>query len=373
MGGVADPDLFTSNPLFGQPGLYPPAAVMTPADGRAPDEQVARSLLGPAGAPAVAAWDDPTLVARTAAPLARAAAAALAGSVAAPLLAAFLAGATPVRALGVGVTASPGRVVGPPAAGDPADPADRPGAGTGRGRAGAVVQQRVVNERYAAEHPLSVAPSVAHDLGWSGPGATHAEETVLHLIVALVHAGFVARQPHLAHLGTELVRRQNSLVLPLLCSRQPGSAMLRVVAPEGTGTAPGGAASMQTPDFWSIPFAPPGSPTPLPAAVAATLTAACGDPAALGDAPVYNDELGVRLSAHGFSGALPLGDQLRVAVALGLVGAGDLAAASGLDPEQVGAAFGVAEALACFAAGPSSPAPGPTARRSAGRRSAGRR
>lgn len=335
------PALFTSNALFGQPGLYPEAAPMAPAVGAPPDEVAARAALDVAGPDAVAQWDAPGLTAATAAPLARAGAAALAGTVAAPLLAAFLAGATPVRLLGVGATASPGRVVGPPAG--PGDPG-------GSAEAISLTGERVVNDRYAAEHPLSVAPSVAHDLGWSGPGASHAEETTLHLIVALVHAQLVARQPRLAHLGTELVRRQNSLVLPLLCSRQPGSHGLSVIAPDGAGTAPGGAPSMQTPDFWSIPFAPHGPATPVPPAVAAVLAAACGDPGALGDAPAFDEDLGHRLSAAGLGGALPLGEHLRVAVTLGLVEAGDLAAASGLDPDQVGDAFGVAEALACFGA-----------------------
>jgi len=329
---VADPALFTSSTLFGQPGLYPDATPMTPAAGPPCDEAVARSAIAPLGADAVADWGDAPLVVRAPEPLPRAAAAALGHTVAAPLLASFLAGTSTARTLGVGPTSSPGRVVGPPEG--------RP-VSSGPG-------ERVVNDRYAAEHPLSVAPSVAHDLGWSGPGATHAEETVLHLVVALVHAQLVAQHPRLAHLGTELARRQNSLVLPLLCSHQPGDPTLAVVAPDGAGTAPGGAASMQTPDFWSIPFAPPGPPTPLPAAVAATLAAACGDPAALGETPRYDDDLARRLSAIGFAGALPLVDHLRVAVALGLVGAADLAAASGLAVDEVGDAFGVVDALACW-------------------------
>lgn len=327
---VADPNLFTSTTLFGQPGLYPDASPMAPADGAPGDDGTAQAAVASLGPAAAAAWGDAALEAVAPEPLARAAAAALAGTVAAPLLGAFLTGATPVRSLGVGPTASPGRVVGPPA-GSPTEGA------------------RVVNDRYAAEDPRSVAPSVAHDLAWSGPGATRAEETVLHLVVALVHAQLVSGDPRLAHLGTELVRRQNSLVLPLLCSHAPGDPTLAVIAPGGAGTAPGGAPSMQTPDFWSIPFGPPGPPTPLPPAVTATLTAACGDPAALGETPRYDDDLARRLSAVGLAGALPLVDHLRVAVALGLVGAADLAAAAGLAVDEVGDAFGVADALACWA------------------------
>lgn len=332
---MADPALFTSSVVFGQPGLYPDAAPMIPAGGEAPDAGAARSALAVLGPSAISGWEDPALVARANEPLPRAAAAALVSTVAAPLLAAFVAGATPVRSLGVGPTASPGRVVGPRRGSPQASP--DPG-------------ERVVNDRYAAEHPLSVAPSVAHDLAWSGPGATHAEEATLHLVVALVHAQFVARHPRLAHLGTELARRQNSLLLPLLCSHQPGDATLALVAPDGAGTAPGGSASMQTPDFWSIPFAAPGPPEPVPPAVAATLIAACADPAAVGDAPHYDDGLAGRLSVVGLAGALPLVDHLRVAVALGLVNVADLVAASGLAPGEVGDAFGVADALGCWGA-----------------------
>lgn len=328
---VADPGLFTSTTLFGEPGLYPDAAPMAPATGAPADDAAAAEALEAANPAARRAWDADALRARTGAPLARAAAAALAGSVAAPLLEAFLAGRTPVSVLGVGPTASPGRVVGPPAT---------PGGDV-------ATAERVINDRYAAEHPLSVAPSVAHDLGWSGPGASHAEEATLHLVVALVHAGFVARQPALAHLGTELVRRQNSLLLPLLCSHQPGDASLAVIAPDGTGTAPGGAPGMQTPDFWSIPFAPPGPARALPMAVAATLTAACGSPGALGDAPRYDDQLARRLSETGLRGALDTLDHLRVAVALGVVDRAALASASGLDPAAVGDVFGVTDALGC--------------------------
>src|SRR6185369_17636224 len=80
------------------------------------------------------------------------------------------------------------------------------------------------------------------------------EEVVLHALVALVHLQLLARTPALAHTGTELARRQNSLAITLLNSRHPGAAEISVRAPDGPGTIPGGAPSMQTPDFWSIPF-----------------------------------------------------------------------------------------------------------------------
>ena len=98
-------------------------------------------------------------------------------------------------------------------------------------------------------------PSIVHDLLWSGPGAGHAEETVLHALGAYVHAQLLARDRSLAALGTELARRENSITITLLNSRQPGSATVTLVAPDGPGTIPGGAPNMQTPDFWSVPFA----------------------------------------------------------------------------------------------------------------------
>ena len=323
---VADPNLFTSNSLFGQPGLYPNAAPMSPAVGQQPDEDQAFDAVTAAGDAAVEAWNARGLSDRVSGPLARASVAALAGTIAAPLAEAFLAGDTPVRSLTVGSLASPGRVVGPVAGDDSG--------------------VRAINERYQAEHPLSVAPSIAHDLGWSGPEANHAEETVLHMIVALVHAQFVARSPRLAHRGTELVRRQNSLLLPLLCSRHPGSAEVTLVAADGAGTAPGGDPKMRTADFWSIPFGPAGPGSPIPEAVGRTLAAACGDGLELGDE--YDDELGNRLSSAGIARALPLHDHLRVAVALGLVNADMLAQASGLDVDAVGSEFEIADALDLF-------------------------
>ena len=95
-----------------------------------------------------------------------------------------------------------------------------------------------------------------HDLLWSGPGAGHAEETLLHALGAYVHAQLLARDADLADLGTELARRQNSLTITLLNSRRPGAAAITLVAPDGPGTIPGGAPQMQTPDFWCVPFAP---------------------------------------------------------------------------------------------------------------------
>ncbi len=125
-----------------------------------------------------------------------------------------------------------------------------------------------MNERYRAEVPTLLAGSLAHDLLWSGPGAGQYEEVVLHALVALVHLQLLARTPALAHTGTELARRQNSLAITLVNSRHPGSADIAVRAPDGPGTIPGGAPAMQTPDFWSIPFV---SGTPVAAGAPALL------------------------------------------------------------------------------------------------------
>ena len=195
---------FTSDALFGEPGLYPEGPPMRPATGHrhsdAAVEDVVVQLVGTVGEPVFEAW---------------------------------CAGRTTVHRLAYGTPTAPGRVVGPDAAG-----------------------ARVVNERYRAEDPRLLLPSIVHDLLWSGPGAGHAEEALLHALGAYVHAQLLARDRALADLGTELARRQNSLTITLLNSRVPGSGTITLLAPGGPGTIPGGAPQMQTPDFWSVPFAP---------------------------------------------------------------------------------------------------------------------
>ncbi len=199
---------FTSTPLFGQPGIYPDGPPMAPSVGHlhsdASIEQVMVELVGTAGEAVFAAWS---------------------------------AGRTPVTRITYGVPSSPGRVVGPPADADGGEAA------------------RVVNERYRAEDARLLLPSIVHDLLWSGPGAGHAEETVLHALGAYLHAQLLARDGSLANLGTELARRENSITITLLNSRRPDSATITLVAPDGPGTIPGGAQGMQSPDFWSVPFA----------------------------------------------------------------------------------------------------------------------
>jgi hypothetical protein len=302
----ADPDLFSSNALFGQPGIYPQGSPMTPAPGPAPDLTAAATALAAIGIDDASAQLAETELARRAPdPGPRGGLVALRATVGAPLVDAFLAGDTDVEQFAFGVPASPGRIVGPPARSPSAS--------------------RVVNERYAGEHPALFAGSLAHDLLWSGEDAGQYEEVSLHCLCAIVHAQLLARAPALARRGTELARRQNSLVITLLNSRHPGSADIAVVAPDGPGTIPGGDPNMQTPDFWSIPFVggPPraGDAPPLLAAVLARVTGDGSSP----PVPVrYDAGLGTWLTVHGLLGALPRAAQLRAATALGLVdGAAD--------------------------------------------------
>jgi hypothetical protein len=350
-----DPSLFTSGTLFGEPGTYPAGSPMAPAAHTPSEDMIADEVAAvaaatdrcpPAGTTAAApgrgerirsAWSDERLSAAASPAVVRAAVALLAGTVAAPVVAAFVDGRLPVGRIGVGPTASSGRVVGPPAQ-------DVDG-GT----------SRVVNERYAGEHPASVAPSVAHDLLWSGPGAGHAEEATLHLVVAAVHLQLVAACPRLAHLGTELTRRQNALALTLLNSRRPGSARIEAIAPDGPGTIPGGDPHMQTRDFWSIPFAAPaptpaGPPGPLVEVVAAVLAplvdAAAGVPRPLR----YDADLAALLGST--DAWLPPAARLRAAVALGALDGESaldaVATGAGRSPGELRDALGLDEATACW-------------------------
>jgi hypothetical protein len=298
----ADPALFSSNTLFGEPGIYPDGPPMVPAAGPAVDAGAARRALADVGVAdaAAARLDDAELVARAPDAGVRAGLLALTGTVAAPLLDAFLRGDATVDHLAYGTTDSPGRVVGPTAGDGPC--------------------VRVVNERYRAEHPALLALSLTHDLLWRGPGASQCEEATLHALGAMAHVQLLARSPALASTGTELARRQNSLAITLLNSRQPGSADISLIAPDGPGTIPGGAPSMQTRDFWSIPFVGngphDGDAPPLLGAVLARVL----EPGAAPSGPSrYDDALGALLSERLGRDWLPLDDQWRAAAALGLV------------------------------------------------------
>jgi hypothetical protein len=327
-----DISLFSSNDLFGEPGIYPDGSPMEPAAGAAWTVTQSLAAVGAlAGDDGSRRFEEPALVSRCPDPGPRAALVVLGATFAAPLVDAFVAGATPVSHLGLGATASPGRVVGP-VRGSP-DPV------------------RVVNERYRAEHPALMAPSIAHDLLWNPTGAGQYEEATLHMVCALVHLALVALDPALAHRGTELARRQNSLAISLVNSREPGDPAIRVVAPDGPGTVPGGAPAMQTRDFWSIPFASgPPATSPAPALLTDVLRRAVGARAGLDPVAAYDQSLGEALGRAALGGALAPHAQLRAAVALGLVDANALAEASVRPVEEVGAFFGVADALECFVA-----------------------
>jgi hypothetical protein len=301
-----DPDLFSSNTLFGEPGIYPQGTPMVPAVGEALSDTQAHDALATAGfARAAARFADPALVARVPAPGPRAGLAALTDTLAASVLDAFIAGSTPVQTIGLGAPTSPGRVVGP--ALDRDDPT-----------------MRVVNERYRAEHPVLLGASLTHDLLWNPDGAGQDEECILHALGAMVHLQLIARAPSLAALGTELVRRQNSLAITLLNSRRPGDADISLIAPDGPGTIPGGAPSMQTPDFWSIPFvstqAPKGSDaqaSDAPDALAPVLRAVLRPGVALPTPLRFDARLGALLSADLGRAWLSLDAQRDAARALG--------------------------------------------------------
>lgn len=274
---------------------------MEPATGKPWSESRCRDeLVDLIGQVQSARFEHPVLCAMCPDPSARAAVVLLGATVAAPLIDAFIVRSTPVASLGLGATRSPGRVVGPVQDGPD--------------------EHRVVNERYGAEHPALMASSVAHDLLWNVSGAGQFEEATLHMIVALVHLQLLALKPAIAHTGTELARRQNSLAISLLNSRQPGEATIRLIAPDGPGTIPGGAPSMQSRDIWSIPFVG-GEPqsSPAPPLLTQVLARCVGGVTELPSVSVYDQSLGELLSTSGLSGALSPTVQLRVMAALGLV------------------------------------------------------
>jgi hypothetical protein len=294
-----DPDLFTSTPIVNTPGLSPEGTPMAPASGPPVTDAAAVESLTRIGIwRPEARLAQKILVRRVPDPGPRAGLLALSCTVAAPLVDVFVAGMTNVDSIGLGRVAAPGRVVGAPVRAAP--------------------RARVVDDRHRAEVPPLLAPSLAYELLTSGSGASRYEEVVLHAIMALVHVQLLARDPTLARTGTELARRQNSLAIRLLNSRQPGSAELSVCAPDGPGTMPGGAPELDSRDFWSIPTvsgAPVG--TDAPPVLYAVLERATG---ATPPRPLrYDDALGEWWSAHGMRHAVPLDAQWRAALALGLV------------------------------------------------------
>ncbi|MCD9624349.1 hypothetical protein [Rhabdothermincola salaria] len=315
-----DPSLFSSNTLFGEPGIYPQGPPMAPAPKQAPTEAHAREALervveeqlrghgsvpGAAGA-LVDRLEDRDLVGRVPSPGLRAAVVLLGTTLAGSVLDAFAAGRQGPARLTVEPMPESGRIMGPHPTGDRAT--------------------RALNDRYAGEHPALVTPSLAHDLLWSGRGTCQGEEVVLHALLAMVHIQLIARSPWLAHLGTELSRRQNSLAVTLLDSRRPGSASISVVAPDGPGTIPGGAPGMQTPDFWSIPFvAGPPEVIDAPSALEGVLDEVTDGQLAPARPRRYDTDLAEALSVHLGRSWLSAREQLRASLALGLLDVDDVA------------------------------------------------
>jgi len=303
---------------------------MVPASNALWSASSCRDLLGSiVDSPTAARFDDLVVVSMCPEPAARAALLLLEATVAAPLVDGFLDHRTSVTSISVGRTFSPGRVVGPISA-------DGDGA-------------RVVNDRYRSEHPALMASSIAHDLLWNVSGAGQFEEATLHMVVALVHLQLVSILPGVAHTGTELARRQNSLAISLLNSREPGESTLRVIARNGRGTIPGGAPNMQSADFWSIPFVG-GEPctSPAPELLWPVLQRVVGEELDFEPKKNYDQRLGEQLSACGVGGALDPAQQLRVMVALGLLDERAIASATGIGLGEVPSFFGLDDVFGFF-------------------------
>ena len=210
---------------------------------------------------------------------------------------------------------------------------------------------RAVNDRYAAEHPAVLAPSLAHDLLWSGDGHDQYEEATLHAVLAMVHLQVIAASPWIAHLGTELTRRQNSLAVTLANSRHPGSAAMAVRADDGPARSPGATPRCRPADFWSIPFAGgPVTDRPAPPALAEVLGRRRRRPRAVPSPLRYDRALDGFLANDLGRGWLGVAEQLRRLIALGLVSVDDVADASGLGTDAAVRAYGLAAAQACWPA-----------------------
>jgi len=313
-----DIDLFSSNTLFGQPGIYPDGRPMVPAAGNL-DAETARELaLAAGGTVARDAFDTEPLLGAVPEPGVRAGLALLSATMAAPLLG-DLSGLTLPRTYGD--LDAPGRVIGN----------DENGV-------------RVVNARYSGEHPALLALSLTHDLLWSGEGAAHDEEATLHALGAMVHLQLIARHPAIAHTGTELARRQNSLAVTLLESRRHHDAAFRAREPEGAGTIPGGAPALASADFWSIPFAPPVTePAAAPPALRAVLAYA-GIIGADERVDAYDASVGDVLASDRGSW-LSLTEHVRVAVTLGTLTVDELASAVQRSVEDTVSRFQLHDAL----------------------------
>lgn len=325
-----DPDLFSSNTLFGQPGIYPQGSPMEPASGPAittsrEAEAAIEAVAGDDANRASSRYDDEAVARLAPHPFVRAALVLMTGTVAEPLLDGVAAGSVGRETIGVGPTSSPGRVVGPDVNGE-----------------------IVVNDRYRSEHPALLMPSIAHTLLWTGPGAGEAEEVFLHALVALLHVQSIVRHAAIAHRGTELARRQNSLSLSLLNSREPDDVAVRLRAPDGSGTIPGGDPGMQTPDFATIPFARGDDPRrPRPDVIDEVLEAVRGDARGAPPSGRYDERLLDSFELDSRWAA----ERLAASVALGLLdpaAVASIARAADCREADVVADLGLATALACW-------------------------
>jgi hypothetical protein len=291
----SEPGRFSSDSDVG-PGIYPDGPPMVPASRPDWTDRSARQALEPLGRAEALAWYDRTDVGRALPdPGVRAAVAALHGTVAEPAVEAVL--ALP-QGLTMGTPERSGRIAG----------LDE------RGR-------HVLNRRYRHEHPALLSGAVAHEVLAAQPAINNAEEVLLHGVVAMVHLQLVAAWPPLADLGTELARRVSSLAVTLFNSRPPGSARFRLRAPDGPGTIPGGAASMQSPDFWSLPFTSADGAGVAPAPVRAVLAAIVDEP--LPDPFGYDQASIDWLDDHLTTDWLDPLARVRVGVALGLLDGAD--------------------------------------------------
>lgn len=288
------PELFT-------PDLYPAGPPLEPAPPPGPGPEAIATDLARVGSDATGWYGDPALIARVPDDRLRAGVAALAPTIGAPLLGWLAAGDCPVRTITWG---DPG---GTRIAGLAGDDHDDPG-------------HRVVNDRYRDEHPFLLTGSILHQLCWNPAATSHVAEALLHGLLAVAHAQLVGRLPALVG-TTELARRQQSLVLSLLCSRPtagPGAERVRIIAPDGPGTLPGGDAAMQTPDLWSIPFAPGDEPVPAPETLGLVLAPWLGTPDAEVDLSSFSRGLVEQVDVQALDRLLPAATADRVLARLGV-------------------------------------------------------
>jgi hypothetical protein len=316
-----EPALFSSDSDVG-PGIYSGTPPMVPAHGPSPDESMARLLLEQslgAGHAALERYDG-DLGEHFGTPLARAAVASLVGTPAESAIRIAL----QTEAIEIGTPDVATRIVGLSSGG-----------------------RHVINERYCAEHPLLLSGALVHELLASQPASSNSEEVLLHGVLAMIHLVQVDRNPSLAHLGTELSRRANSLAVSLINSRNLGSPRFRLRAPSGGGTIPGGVPGMQTPDFWSIPFTRSDSSEPVPENARNVLEHFVR--ASFAQGLEYNQAGVDWFDDHRSTSWLPPTRLLRVVTTLGLLSVDDIARTIGWSVPMTLEAFDLQEPSSFFA------------------------